>query len=106
MEDVDKHFKSIYKRNTYISLSYENQYDVKLIVNTNKDECYRIVRDTLANTVNGSCVYGVEGNEIYFTVSNHDVCAIDKVLKALNKKKNIVIESISVNPYKIKHYMK
>lgn len=106
MDDVDKHLKSIYKRNTYISLSCESQYDVKMTVNSNKDECYRIVRDILVGSVNSSCIYGIEGNEIYFTVSKHDIHVVDMVLKALNKKKNIVIESISVNPYKIKHYMK
>ena len=105
MDNIKNYIKTLFHQDTDILLSSQSNNDVKIHVSKGKDECYKIVRETLMNNINGSCIYGIDDDIIYFTLSKNDIMVFEKIAKAIKKKNSIIIDTVVINPYKFSFSM-
>ena len=103
MGNTNDYIKTLFHQDIKVSPLNNMSNDMLIHLKKGTTECYDIVRDTLTKNINGSCIYGIDGDTVYFTLSKHDAHVVEKVAKKISNKKNIWIESVDFNPYKFKY---
>lgn len=103
--DNEKYLKTLFKKNTDIQITNDANKDVTFVVSKGQGELFNIVRDSLLENVNGSCIYSSKDNEIYFTVSKHDINVIEVISKKIKKDRRIHLSKVVINPNKIRRYL-
>lgn len=103
MDNIKQYIRTLFDININILLSPESEYDVKLMVSKGSEECYECVRDILKKKINGGCIYGTDGQLIYFSVSKNEIMVVEDIAKIISKKTSIVIDTVIINPYKFSH---
>lgn len=104
MED-EKYLKTLFKRNTNIQVSDDSGKDVIFITSKGQDELFNIVRDTLLEKVNGSCIYSCNDNEVYFSVSKSDMNVLEAITKKIKRDRRIHLTKVLINTKKVNSYL-
>lgn len=100
MENTNDYIKTLFQQDIKVTQLKGITNDIVIHLKKGKDECYNLVRDTLTKSVNGSCIYGVDGDTVYFTINKKDALVVEKIAKRLRKKKLIEIDGVDFNPRK------
>ncbi len=101
----EKYIKTLFKKNTNIQTADDSNKDVTFVVSKGKAELFNIVRDSLLENVNGSCIYCSNDNEVYFTVSKNDMDVLEVITKKIKKDRRIQLSKVLINTRKIRSYL-